>query len=1233
MAITVTFTGSGGFGSGGTNADPKLRVLLFSNQNATPIGGTGDRANTQYSAPVTIAATGSFVVGSMLGPSATSFAALANTTILDNIQDATNNQRHGSFISTALTSSTGSQTFGSSATWSTDGLTVAAEIKNNGSTLTRQSGSEPAVVSSTTANAVTTASFTPTAGWIVVALVDGLCTGGSVTDSSGMTWTSAVQDGTDGYAEIFYAVVPASGANVNLTTPNLALAAPLLTPGGGGTVALTAPNLQLDAPLVTPAASGTNKSVALTTPNVALAAPLVAPAGGKVVALTTPNVALAAPVVTPKGGGTVALTTPNLNLRAPSVAPPASAGTFPDSPLGVMVELNANGWQDISPYVAHDSDTAITITSGRADGSQTVNPSTAAMKWSNQDARFSPRNPIGPYYGSLGKNTPVRVSIPSAANYLRFADDTTSFASTPDSVGLSITGSIEIQIDLDLQNYTPTMLLSKSAGGSNNSWNLSLQASGKLRFEWSVTGSNAFAGATSIPVPVGRMAWKITLDATTATTTFYTAPTIAGPWTQFGASGTFGAATSIHDSTAPVAIGGVNAWSPECAGMVGRVYAVNILSGIGGTAKASPDFTLSTPGAGTLTDAQGNVWTLNGTAEFSGRDYKFHGECAALPQDWSRDEIWTPVSAAGVLRRINQNNSALDSPMKRGYMQLDTPPIAYWPAEDGANSTQIAAAIGGQPMKVNGTATFASNSDFLCSAPIPVLNASSWSATVPQYSGGTDIVYRFLMEVPLAGETDGDRIARIHTSGTVRTFTLFYKTGGSLQALGYDASGTQLFDSGVQAFAVNGEKLRVSMELRTSGGNVAWSFVTVQPGASGGLFATGTVAGTVGHATQVYINPNGALNDTAIGHISVENVWASLFALGPQLNAFQGEAAGDRFARLCTEENLNYRIYGPSSLSRIMGAQPIDLLSNILQECEDADQGMMFEPLDIVGLGYRTSGTLCAQDPAVSLDYSLDHLSPPLSPTDDDQYTQNDITATRPAGSSARQFLDDGSSMSISNPPVGVGSYTSQITVNVNADSMLNDNAGWLLHLGTVDEERYPEMKVDLAATSPAIVALFDPVLATRLGDLVSVDNLPPFLPPNGINALVWGSTLVLGDYVCNVTWQTQPASPYDVLIAGSGAVSDCRADTSGSTLHASATSAATSITVDTQAGSVLWTTVSADWPFDILVGGERMTVTHISGTSNPQTFTVTRHVNGVVKSHSSGEAVSLFDPYYYALS
>jgi hypothetical protein len=45
------------------------------------------------------------------------------------------------------------------------------------------------------------------------------------------------------------------------------------------------------------------------------------------------------------------------------------------------------------------------------------------------------------------------------------------------------------------------------------------------------------------------------------------------------------------------------------------------------------------------------------------------------------------------------------------------------------------------------------------------------------------------------------------------------------------------------------------------------------------------------------------------------------------------------------------------------------------------------------------------------------------------------------------------------------------------------------------------------------------------------------------------------------------------------------------------------------------------------MVGGELWSVTNITGTTSPQTFTMTRSVNGVIKGHSILAPVHVANP------
>jgi len=478
------------------------------------------------------------------------------------------------------------------------------------------------------------------------------------------------------------------------------------------------------------------------------------------------------------------------------------------------------------------------------------------------------------------------------------------------------------------------------------------------------------------------------------------------------------------------------------------------------------------------------------------------------------------------------------------------------------------------------------------------------------------------MKIPSSSvPADGTVIASLFTFGTVARADLIFRSGG-MQLKGYDVNGLSLFDSGTWAFSLLDQQLRYSIELQTSGGNVQWAMATIAPGAVANA-TSGTVAGSIGNASKVMIAPSGGMSGAVAGHVSVQSVWDTLYNLSPPLNAWSGEYAGIRFARLCAEEGIGYRIYGAPADTVAMGTQAPKTADALLQECEDADKGLIFEPRQAYALGYRTRASMFNQAPTVTLSYSAAQLAEPMEPTDDDRLIANDVTATRSSGgSSARQSLTSGA-LSIQSPPNGVGPYPQTPAVNVATDAQLIDEAGWLVWLGTVDDFRYPVLSANLA--SPKVTAVYYQLQDLDIGDRIVVGSTPSWLPPDGISQLVQGQTEVLGD-VFTEQWSCAPELPYRVGILDDPVLG--HADTDGSTVHAGISATATSMQVDTTgAGSPLWTTSGGDFPFDIAVGGERMTVTNITGASSPQTFTVTRSVNNVVKTQTAGTDVRLWQP------
>ena len=64
---------------------------------------------------------------------------------------------------------------------------------------------------------------------------------------------------------------------------------------------------------------------------------------------------------------------------------------------------------------------------GRQDESSQISPASCSMTLNNRDGRFTTRNPVGAYYGTIGQNTPFRLSVPAylagQGTALLFADD------------------------------------------------------------------------------------------------------------------------------------------------------------------------------------------------------------------------------------------------------------------------------------------------------------------------------------------------------------------------------------------------------------------------------------------------------------------------------------------------------------------------------------------------------------------------------------------------------------------------------------------------------------------------------------------------------------------------------------------------------------------------------------------------------------------------------------------
>jgi hypothetical protein len=896
---------------------------------------------------------------------------------------------------------------------------------------------------------------------------------------------------------------------------------------------------------------------------------------------------------------------------------------FPATPLQPRVELFlGSAWTDVTSYTY----AGINIGRGRSDEGSSGEPSSCRLALNNRDGRFSPRNPMSPYYGQLGRNTPVRVSIQAGARRLTGSASVT----TPDSVALSVTGDLDVRFDGSIPSWaTGANFVTKAEASGTWSFWFSVDSNGYLNFDWSTDGTTFLSGDATVPLPqtTGRQAVRATLDVNNGaggrTITFYTAPTAAGPWTQLGGAVVQAGTTSIFNSTAQVRVNTYAGW---------EVYSAEMRNGIGGSLVANPVFSAQAELATSFSDGLGNTWTVPAGGAVTDRRYRFHGEVASWPVAWdvAGVDVRTSVEAAGVLRRIGQGADPLKSTIQRWVLRGAVPVYGYWPMDDETGSTTMASGLpAGAAMSVVGTPDLASDETFASSNPLPVLAGASFAGAVSTHAPTGSLLVHMLMMIPSTGEPSDGVLLRVHTTGTAGRWDVVHETATDvLRLYAYNADGAVILTSPPFP-GTYGKAISLNLQLVQNGANIDWGwylngYVDPTPGLGG---FSGTLVGrTAGTATRIDVNPTRTLTETTVGQVIVYAGIPNGLAQIQALRGYVSESAGRRIERLCAEEGLAFVGYGDLDDTPRMGPQLAATLLDLFAEVEAVDLGQMFEPREQLGIAYRTRASLQFQTATLALAYG--DLTD-LQPVEDDQGTRNDVTVTRVGGSSARATLDVGP-LSTQPPPAGVGRYTDSVELSLWTDAQLADQANWRVALGTIDEARYPEILVRLETASFAnSAALTDAALRLDVGDLLTISGLPSWLPPDEIRQHAIGQSEQLNPFEYAISYTCVPVIP-----AGASALYDVlgRYSSGSSTLSAGITSGAMTLAIATPAGAPLWTSNPTDFPLDVMVGGERITLSAIAATASPQTATVSaRSVNGVVKAHAAGAGLDVADPSYYA--
>lgn len=614
-----------------------------------------------------------------------------------------------------------------------------------------------------------------------------------------------------------------------------------------------------------------------------------------------------------------------------------------------------------------------------------------------------------------------------------------------------------------------------------------------------------------------------------------------------------------------------------------------------------------------------------------------------FPPSWDPSGVDQVVTLTGVgitdrLGRSKPLRSAMYRTMS-GASADDYKPLAYLPLEDRSGATLLGAQTADTPSAtITGDVSLASYSGATGSDSVPVLNtggviAGRFQSTTLVPTGFGDTVYQvqFMAMVPSSLSADatfldfgvqpvgGDNIARLSVQWLHASTSLvlrWYNTSSALvgtATLDF-AANPELFDvPTLYGLTVNTDVLGapgtidVAIDAYIDGSGTpaasasgTWSATTIRAPYSWQAAAT---AGNTGWS----LSHLGLYTDPAVltGSALQDNAGA--------LDGHAGELAHVRAERLCREERVPFTT--AATVSQAMGPQRANRLLDLLRECANTDQGLLYENMTF-GLTFVSADERYNQTAAITLAYDDGEILPPWEPEDDDQEYFNDVTASRPGGGSYQASDED--------DIADVGQYADAINPNVETDAQLQLVAGWRRSIGLNDELTWPAVRPNLMLGG----VLLNAWLAADLGDQMWVTGHPAPLAPDTIKQIIEGYSETLGSYTCDVSATLSSATPWDVGVYGDDA-NAARYD-GDAELASGVDDNDTSWSVTVDPPWITTATHPAEFPIRVTCGGLVYTVTAISGATSPQTWTVTRLAQD--KAHLAGAPIRVYPSPIYGL-
>lgn len=476
------------------------------------------------------------------------------------------------------------------------------------------------------------------------------------------------------------------------------------------------------------------------------------------------------------------------------------------------------------------------------------------------------------------------------------------------------------------------------------------------------------------------------------------------------------------------------------------------------------------------------------------------------------------LQAHGVARRFKQGTSEPKSAIRR-FLDAQpsaagaalSGPVGYWSLEDSNGATSAASTLpGGTAMTVTGGSSSGAGVQFGAAqgrtqpastgfevprigtkSLVSLAEGGTLSAVLPS-SGEPRYGVQFIGFVWAFGSGADIVLARWFTPGGTffRYEVISRDATGFVEVVGHTTgsggSGTLLCSTDPTAPI---DEWEIVVYQRRNGANVETYFYMSQTltGAQVGYASFDSRAGTFALPRHIFLNPDRATadgtpivgsenlrTDISAGHLAVWHDVPNFMttattssitgtACSPW-NGWIGESATDRLARLCAEEGVEIDIIGSSDIP--MGFQDTKTFLDLLQECANADQGLLLDGLG-PGFTYFARTELYSRPPSLTLDADGGgDIVGEIDGEHDDLRRVNTYTARNPAGGS-RTFTQPDGDLGTRQ----VGTYDTGGDHSTYRDDDLDQIAAWKVGQGSVPGVRYPRLEVNFAKPGTAAKA------------------------------------------------------------------------------------------------------------------------------------------------------------------